>query len=139
MTKEREEAINYLKNSMAIGEDDGSRYHNEILEFTIKALEQETCNDAVSRKAVVEYIKNSDAELGHDSENEMFVEDILNMPPATPTRKKGKWVTKFHGFPPEPSTFCSECGFDRDYNIRPRYYHKIKFCPICGAEMEGEE
>ena len=54
------------------------------------------------------------------------------------THKKGKWVTKFHGFPPEPSTFCSECGFDRDYNIRPRYYHKIKFCPICGAEMESE-
>lgn len=54
------------------------------------------------------------------------------------TRKKGKWITKFQGFPPEPTTVCSECDFDRDYNIRPRYYHKIKFCPICGAEMENK-
>lgn len=54
-------------------------------------------------------------------------------------QKKGRWITNCHGFPPEPTTVCSECGFDRDYNIRPSYYHKIRFCPICGAEMESEE
>ena len=37
----REEAIDYFKNSMAISKDDDSRYHNEVLEFTIKVLEQE--------------------------------------------------------------------------------------------------
>lgn len=55
------------------------------------------------------------------------------------THKKGKWVIKATGFPPEPITVCSECGFDRDYYIFPRGCHKMKFCPNCGAEMESEE
>lgn len=38
----REDAINYLENSMAFDKDDSSRYHNEVLEFTIKELKQET-------------------------------------------------------------------------------------------------
>lgn len=46
MTKE--DAINYFKRSWAIGEDDGSRYHNEVLEFTIKALEQKPILDKIS-------------------------------------------------------------------------------------------
>lgn len=45
----REEAINYFKRSFAIGEGDGEKYHNEVLEYTIKALEQQPCEDAVSR------------------------------------------------------------------------------------------
>ena len=48
------EAINYLKRNMAIDEDDANRYHNEVLEFTIKALGQEPCEDAISREAVKE-------------------------------------------------------------------------------------
>ena len=55
----------------------------EALDMAIKALERQS-EDAISRKAVVKYIKASDAELGHDSENEIVVEDILNMPPVTP-------------------------------------------------------
>lgn len=37
----RKEAINYLEMSMAIGEDDDSRHHNEVLEFIIEVLKQE--------------------------------------------------------------------------------------------------
>ena len=40
-----QDAINYFKESMAIGKDDDSRHHNEVLEFTIKALEQEPIID----------------------------------------------------------------------------------------------
>ena len=36
-----EEAINYYKQSFVIGESDDERHHNEVLEFTIKALEQQ--------------------------------------------------------------------------------------------------
>ena len=35
-----QDAINYFEGSMAIDEDDASRHHNEVLEFTIKALEK---------------------------------------------------------------------------------------------------
>lgn len=54
-------------------------------------------------------------------------------------QKKGRWITNFHGFPPEPTTVCSKCGFDRDFYIRPRGFDKIKFCPNCGEKKESEE
>jgi NAD-dependent SIR2 family protein deacetylase len=51
------------------------------------------------------------------------------------TDKKGEWVVTYHGFPPEPTTVCSECGFDRDFNIRARGFGKIKYCPGCGRRI----
>ena len=154
----REEAITQLKmdrdlcnfNPMTGEEEpmnEDCRKSAEALDMAIKALEQEPCNDAVSRKAVLEYIEGSDAELGHDCEKEMVVGDILNMPSVIPTRKKGKWVTKFHGFPPEPSTVCSECDYDIDFEISKLVKAdaftikpcRPKFCPNCGIEMESEE
>lgn len=41
--------------------------------------------DCVSRERVIEYIKDCDAELMHDSENEFVREDIMDMPPVLPT------------------------------------------------------
>lgn len=52
----REEAIDYLKNSLAIDNDDASRHHNEILEFTIKTLEQEPILDKI--RAEIEQVKS---------------------------------------------------------------------------------
>ena len=86
MTKE--EAINYLERSMAIGEDDDSRYHNEVLEFIIKALEQKPSVDAVSRQAVL----NEAYAYGNGLEPDGYcvnVEDIQALPPVTPTQK---WI-----------------------------------------------
>ena len=91
----------------------------EWYERAVKALEQEPCEDCVSRTAVLEYIEGSDAELGHSSENKLVCQDIKEFPPVTPTkciatvkfskediqelidekmkdiaveRKKGKWI-----------------------------------------------
>jgi hypothetical protein len=126
------------------------------LDTAIKALEQEPCEDAVSREAVVEYIKTSDAELGHDSENELVVKDILNMPPVTPThietvtefadrcrecgkQKKGKWINKSHtsdcGIKFVASE-CTCCGKKTFFDCDQLVYN---YCPNCGAEMEVEE
>ena len=80
----REEAIDYFKRSMAINEDDSSRYHNEVLEFTIKALEQEPCEDAISRKAVKElFQEGSVMGMYH------FL-GIDDLPSVTPARKRAK-------------------------------------------------
>lgn len=54
-----EEAINYLKISMAIGEDDDSRHHNEVLKFIIKALEQEPCEDCISRQDAIDAVRKA--------------------------------------------------------------------------------
>lgn len=60
--------------------------------------------------------------------------------PLEQESKTGQWITKSHGFPPEPSSVCSECGFDRDFYIRSRGFDKINYCPNCGAKMaESEE
>lgn len=98
---------------------------------------QEPCKDAISREDLKErkfIIAKSDYQKGWNDALDAVYENASSI-----QQKKGRWITNFHGFPPEPMTVCSECGFDRDYNIRPRYYHKIRFCPICGAEMESEE
>lgn len=53
-----------------------------------------------------------------------------------PERKKGKWIEKTHTyefFEPIPLCVCSECG------RTIKYREKYKYCPNCGAEMEGEE
>ena len=55
------------------------------------------------------------------------------VPSAQPERKNGRWKMK-----PDPFGFfgeipvCSECG----YTTKMR--DKTKFCPHCGAQMEGQ-
>ena len=92
-------------------------------------------DDKLSKEAI-EAVKNTvfcgDEQVSYCFEVDS-IEEVTDQ-----THKKGKWVIKATGFPPEPMTVCSECGFDRDYYIRARGCHKMKFCPNCGAEMENE-
>lgn len=66
-----------------------------------KALEQEPCDDAISRKAVLEYIEGSGAELGHSSENELVCQDIKELPPVIPAREHGEWIPVSSGSLPD--------------------------------------
>ena len=59
----------------------------------IDTLEPEPCSDAISRQAVLEYIKGSEAELGHSSENESVCQDIKEFPTVTPQPKIGHWIS----------------------------------------------
>lgn len=134
----REEAINYLERSMAIGEDDGSRHHNEVLEFTIKTLEQEPCEDCVSRKAVdhlcFEFLRaNSD-------DNIAFYEHFRDLPSVTPIRKKARWIFTKTNFDRHGCTVeCSFCYKKWKTYDEIRWEKENKYCPNCGAEMESEE
>lgn len=120
----------------------------EALEIAIQALEQEPCDAAISRQIISDYVGSHIQEIntGYGDLNKhtneilrMIVDYIESMPPATPKPKMGRWITNYHGFPPEPTTVCSECGFDRDFYIHPRVFNKLKFCPNCGAKTEAEE
>lgn len=136
-----------------------TRPDEEDVEQAIEVLKQEPCGNAVSRKAVVEYIKASDADLGHDCEKEIVLGDILTMPSVKPVaciatvkfskedmqklvnekmkdivveRKKGKWIRVDRN-----KVKCSECEIT---HLIAQYPHgAIDFCPNCGAEMESEE
>ena len=119
-----QDAINYFKESMAFGEGDDIRHHNEVLEFTIKTLEEkEHCEDCVSREAVKEALRNRTGES---------ISDCINaLPSVTPTRKKAKWIVLKDEYGDICEAICSCCEDNGN--------HRWKYCHTCGAEMESEE
>ena len=67
------------------------------------------------------------------------VKDILNeidnLPSATPEREKGEWLFVHPLQTSDMGAYmCSQCK-KGDFDIEPSSY---KFCPYCGAEMKGE-
>jgi hypothetical protein len=135
-----EEAIFCLKGIKNIGHDIFTEQKNfqECLDMAIKALERESSEDAVSRKTILEWVKESLEQYANTYSNDMlnmwmlFEEQIKALPSVTPTRKKGKWI----------DGHCSECGCDVPAYMNDWKWIKdmdAKFCPICGAEMENVE
>lgn len=111
----REEAISVLNMVEAHGLAD------EAKKEAIKALEQEPCEDCVSRQEVIGlFAKNADAVRPYSQ----TWKEVKSLPPVTP-HKKGKWVDD------KLLVWCSECNtaFTDTYN----------YCPNCGAEMESEK
>ena len=105
------EATEYENSVCYVTEED-----REPLEMAIKALEQESCEDAISRQAVLEYIEGSWAELGHSSENELVCQDIKELPPVTPQSKMGCKNCKFEktgNNSTYPCSHCSRCYTDK--------------------------
>jgi hypothetical protein len=48
----------------------------------------------------------------------------------------GEWITKGNHFP-----YCSECetlALQKEDRGGWRHYHQSKFCPHCGANMDGK-
>lgn len=117
-------------------------YVDEVIDYAIKALEQEPCSDAVSRQAVLDVLCNLGwgcEENGADTEYVSALEDcaekVKELPSVTPQEQTGQWTErKIH----ETTGFflptCSECG-----EIQPYAHHTFRwdFCPSCGAYMGG--
>jgi len=99
-------------------------------------IEEEPCEDCISRQAVAGFLKNHANDFEDVKVRMAFkaasslVENADNIPPVTPTREKGKWVNDpYEDFLPH----CSNC--------KTKWSHAVnmKYCPNCGAEMESEE
>ena len=60
-----------------------------------------------------------------------LIDSVLFEFPVIEERKKGKWLPDKWGF-----WKCSACGFPSEAHAANVLY---KFCPVCGAKMEGEE
>ena len=92
----------------------------------IEVLEQEPCEDCISRQAVLDkevYTETSDGWTGWTVD----VNDIKELPSVKPEQKIGRWI--YHdGYIPYKHE-CSECGkrFGTDFN----------YCPNCGTKMCG--
>ena len=125
--------------------------HKQLAEWLkeLKQLrEQASCEDCVSRekldKALYERFHEEDSPNNITEVRLGAVRNLVkNFPSVTPCndrtvqdfvdkcreygkQQKSEWIISFQGFPPEPTTTCKKCGFDRDYNINPRYFYKIK-------------
>lgn len=113
-------------------EDDEIR---KALDIAIKSLEQEPCEDAISRKKVMNQIFYSTDNSGDVVLGSNLRKRIEELPPVTLTRKKGKWIRHEerkplkYGYELIIKGKCSNCGevFCETY--------KMKYCPNCGSLM----
>lgn len=141
----REEAIEIIESECYVFSPfnlDRSTRINTALDMMINALEQEPCEDAISRKALLNMYEC----LDEDSRvySGQVVRDIKALPPVTPTRKKGKWIdTKEISMNSRGQivheVICSECNGISYFRGIDGKYIGANLCSNCGAEMEKGE
>ena len=130
MTKE--EAIMVLKNEQphcgkkALFPEE-KKY--EAYDMAIKALEQESCDDCVRRREVLDVLKDkwnmfSDA---NDAMQES-IDTIEALKPVTPRPKIGQWIEHFDEIGKWYE--CDQCHSD--------WGGPVNYCPNCGCVMKGE-
>ena len=128
----REEAINKLNwaldNNMI--EDVQSAYdYIMAIKMAIKALEQEPCEDAISRQAVLDLAKKG--VLVSNGNYKSVCKAINELPPVNPQPKIGHWIEVTNG---RGGHECDLC-----HNYAPSYQngdeYLTKYCPNCAAKM----
>ena len=100
----------------------------QALDMAIKALEQEPCDDAISRQAAIDKWENTT--LRGRTE---FDQIIMMMPPVAPRPKMGQWIRV-----DSKKVRCSECDVIHLIAQYPQSAN-INYCPNCGTKMEVEE
>jgi len=119
-------------------------YYKPSIKKVIETIEQEPCEDAVSRGAMRNGLASiSKAKAKSDAQKALMGRVMFfteQLPPVTPKQKTSVWV----GIDQEPHETweCGLCGFVIDGSgcINPDKYRDIyKYCPHCGAKMESED
>lgn len=142
----REEALAILKEPDRIGaniinanDEETTRYNaNSLmaLEMAIRALEQEPCEDAISRAEAIRIASG----YCHWAN---IPDELAKLPSVTPKQKMGRWEWVQYDYIPKIGNWhCSECrcivvmcvSKEEEGGI-PLY----NFCPNCGAKMAESE
>ena len=124
-----DDAINILKQYVDYDNPDVPDFYTmeEAIKVIIKALEQEPCEDAISRQAVMDCFKKWQPYMATRLWD--FEQELSALPSVQPQEPKtGHWIDN------KARTNlcnCSECGaLSKAYS---------KYCPNCGAKMkEGD-
>lgn len=133
-----------IKNQLFVGRllnskdfDDGLKWCLELID---KYAEQDPCDDAISRQAVLDNIKNGfhwESVNGITAETvlKQVIHDVEIMPSVQQEPKSGHWIyTEYHTW------CCSECGGNphkwtgfvpNKDGMKMRW----KYCNLCGAKM----
>lgn len=109
-------------------------------------------DDTISRQAVINLIKRSinfknivfesrRYDLLESEDEGVMVHDVEALPSARSERPKGNWVygEDEHGI---DGYCCDKCGFFVPWDYAHKfidYIKEYKFCPNCGANMQGED
>ena len=112
------------------------------IDKAIQALEQQPCDDAVSRDMIIYYIQGhiheiiSESGIDKNAHTNRVLRAIINgvetMPPVTPQPKSGEWRHY------ESTITCSECDTEFYDDIMEYCGDDVpRFCPHCGARMNG--
>lgn len=128
----REEKISRLKDILAeINEDKDAVCYltsedNELIESAIEALEQQPCEDAISRQAVLD--KKELVELA-DGQSFYCIspEDVETLPPVIPKPKTGHWISYWDEEARCQVYKCPECGNKQPFDT--------KYCWECGTRL----
>ena len=104
----------------------------EALDMAIKALEQQSCEDAISREAVLDVIERE--EFKGDA-----ISEIEKLPSVIPQPKIGKWVAQdIHNC--HTDFKCSACGYIHGFmHLYGKPTADYTYCPNCGADMRESE
>lgn len=112
-------------------------------EMGIKALEQQPCEDCISRQTLDE-IKELMTDINGDTVYAVRMSDLRQLPSVTPQPKMGKWINKYaEDACGERYSYwaCSECGRDVGFNLAniEDVLSDYPYCH-CGAKMvESQE
>ena len=108
----------------------------EALENYIKILEQQPCEDCISRDAVMSALFDLWEPTEYNDEDE-FLEwlenSIKRLPSVTPSRPRGKWIYKN-----DNKLIASDMGYWQCSNCEEgKLLYESAYCPNCGADMKG--
>lgn len=123
------------------GEEPSGKVYEEH-KTVLDILEQESCDDVISREAVLEYLKSNAEDFPDYHE---AIEKVVAMPSIQPSRPCNKCAMNGSG-----SKYCDNCGQKSGHWIKTNSGYecsecaiesrsKSDFCPSCGADMRGAE
>lgn len=134
--EERRMAIEELKRDIELDNDFTEDYLNAV-NMAIEALEQEPCEDCISRQAVIDILDDmtKDYAKSNDFEkvNGVAWVKVQKLPSVNPQEPKiGHWILTDD----DVFVYCSEC--EDSYYKRPidASWH---YCPNCGCRMAESE
>ena len=142
----RQEAVDILDDNFTTIDTHGHYTEDEEIEavaMAIKELQKEPCEDAISRKWLLEnqMVILSDGALLPvirvlTVKHAPSVQPVADMPSVQPEQKTGHWVESVYR---RGHYWCSECeGKHTDPEKgewKETFDYTYAFCPLCGAKM----